>query len=142
MQLVQYIYTSVLRDELSAQLAFDTSSMSVGLCKQFGITGRVFANRQQALVITEGPQDIVMRYFQAVKQDKMASHVLLHVQRPIPRREFQDYSIWLNLGKDFPFTQSVRELTESSLKEAWPDNLSLKVRIMADAYLGADMLAA
>jgi len=37
---------------------------------------------------------------------------------------------------------NIRELTVESLKEAWPENLSSKVRIMADAYLNSDMLAA
>jgi len=142
MGLVQYIYTSVLVTELTPQNAFDTSSLSVKICRQFGITGRVFANRQQALAITEGPEDIVSRYYQSVKQDPMAGNNLLHVQRPIQFREFQDYSVWLNLGQDFPYSMNVRELTEESLKEAWPENLSAKVRIMADAYLDRDMLAA
>lgn len=142
MGLVQYIYTSVLVTELTPQNAFDTSVLSVKVCRQFGITGRVFANRQQALAITEGPEDIVTRYFESVKQDPLAGNNLLHVQRPIQFREFQDFSVWLNLGQDFPFDLNVRELTKESLKEAWPENLSAKVRIMADAYLTGDMLAA
>ena len=141
MGLVQYIYTSVLVTELTPQNAFDTSSLSVKVCQQFGITGRVFANRQQALAITEGPEEIVARYFDSVRQDPVASNVLLHVQRSIQFREFETYSVWLNLGQPFPFDMNVRELTADSLKEAWPDNLSAKVRIMADAYLDADMLA-
>lgn len=142
MLLAQYIYTSVLITELTPKNAFDTSSLSVKICQQYGITGRVFANRQQALAITEGPEDIVARYFQSVKQDPMASNILLHVQRPIEAREFQDYSVWLNLGQDFGFDNNVRELTSASLPLAWPDNLSARVRIMADAYLDADMVAA
>jgi len=72
MALVQYIYTSVLITELTPQNAYDTSALSVKVCRQFGITGRVFANRQQALAITEGPEDIVSRYFESVKQDPLA----------------------------------------------------------------------
>jgi len=142
MALVQYIYTSVLVTELTPQNAFDTSALSVKVCQQFGITGRVFANRQQALAITEGPEEIVARYFASVRQDPLALNNLLHVQRSIPFREFKTYSVWLNLGQPLPFDMNVRELTEESLKEAWPENLSAKVRIMADAYLNADMLAA
>jgi len=108
MALVQYIYTSVLITELTAQNAFE----------------------------------IVVRYFHAVKQDPLSSNILLHVQRPIQMREFLDYSVWLNLGQDFQFNEHVRELTTRSLHEAWPENLSTKVRIMADAYLDGDMLAA
>jgi len=94
------------------------------------------------LAITEGPEEIVVRYFHAVKQDPLSSNILLHVQRPIQMREFLDYSVWLNLGQDFQFNEHVRELTTRSLHEAWPENLSTKVRIMADAYLDGDMLAA
>lgn len=142
MSLVQYIYTSVLVTELTAQNAYDTSALSVKICQQYGITGRVFANRQQALAITEGPEEIITRYFHSVKQDPMASKILLHVQRPIQKTEFQDYSVWLNLGRNFQFSKYVRELTAESLPLAWPENLSARVRIMADAYLDADMLAA
>jgi len=142
MALVQYIYTSILVTELTAQNAYDTSSMSVKVCQQFGITGRVFANRQKALAITEGEEEIVKRYFQSVSEDPMAGTILLHVKRPIPVPEFQDYSVWLNLGQDFKFDRYVRELTSQSLHQAWPENLSAKVRIMADAYLDPEMLAA
>lgn len=142
MALVQYIYTSALVTELSTQNAFDTSSLSVKICQQFRITGRVFANRQQALAITEGPEDVVSHYFSAVKQDPMAGHIVLHVQRPIAVREFADYSVWLNLGQGFKFSRHVRELTPESLPFAWPDDLSARVRIMADAYLDSDMLRA
>lgn len=142
MSLVQYIYTSVLATELTAQNAFDTSSLSVKVCEQFGITGRVFANRRQALAITEGPEMHVARYFQAVQQDPMAGTQILHVQRPIHAREFQDYSVWLNVGRNLAFTQNVRELTAETLPLAWPENLSPRVRIMANAYLDADMLEA
>jgi hypothetical protein len=142
MAFVQYIYTSILMTELSARNAFDTSAMSAKICEQFGITGRVFANRQKALAITEGPEEIVTKYFQSVQQDPLAQSVLLLVNRPIPVREFMDYSVWLNLGQDFEFSQSVRKLTAASLRTAWPSNLSTKVRIMADAYLDPAMLAA
>jgi predicted anti-sigma-YlaC factor YlaD len=142
MALVQYIYTSILITELTAQNAYDTSAMSTKVCQQFGITGRVFANRQKALAITEGEEEIVKRYFESVANDPMAGNILLHVKRSIPIREFADYSVWLNLGQTFEFSQYVRELTPQSLHQAWPTNLSAKVRIMADAYLDPEMLAA
>lgn len=142
MAVTQYIYTSMLVTKLTAQNAFDTSSLSVKICQQLDISGRVFANRQQALAITEGPEEIVSRYFQAVKQDPLGGRILMHVKRSIPAREFANYSVWLNLGQAFQFNEHVRELTPESLKTAWPDNLSAKVRIMADAYLDGDMLAA
>lgn len=142
MALVQYIYTSVLITELTPQNAYDTCAMSAKVCKQFGITGRVFANRQKALAITEGDEEIVKRYFQAVAGDPVAGTVLLHVKREIPVREFADYALFLNLGQDFASNDTVRQLTLESLQTAWPSNLSAKVRIMADAYLDPEMLAA
>lgn len=142
MALVQYIYTSILVTELTAQNAYDTSNMSTRVCQQYGITGRVFANRQKAWAITEGEEEVVKRYFQSVAQDPMAAKVLLHVKRAIPLREFADYSVWLNLGQNFAFSQNVRELTSKTVSQAWPANLSAKVRIMADAYLDPEMLAA
>ena len=142
MGLVQYIYTSVLIAELTPKNAFDTSAMTVNLCQQFGITGRVFANRQEALAIMEGPEDHVARYYQAVQNDPMTGTQILHVQRPIQAREFEDFSVWVNFGRDFEFTQHIRNLTPETLPLAWPENLSPRVRIMASAYLDADMLAA
>lgn len=142
MALVQYIYTSVLITELTVQNAYETSAMSAKVCQQFGITGRAFANRQKALAFTEGEEDVVKQYFQAVANDPMAGKLLLHVKRPIPVREFADFSVWLNLGQKFQTNRFVRELTPQSLPHAWPANLSAKVRIMADAYLDPEMLAA
>ena len=142
MALIQYIYTSVLITELTAKNAIDTSEMSARVCQQYGITGRAFANRQKAWAITEGEEDTVKRYFQAVANDPMAGKILLHVKRSIPIREFTDFSVYLNLGEPFQTSKSVRELTSKSLQNAWPSNLSAKVRILADAYLDPEMLAA
>lgn len=142
MALVQYIYTSILITELTAQNAYDTSAMSTRVCKQLGISGRAFANRQKAFAITEGEEETVKRYFTSVAKDPMAGKILLHVKRPIPVREFANYSVWLNLGQEFPSDDSVRRLTPLSLANAWPPNLSAKVRIIADAYLDPEMLAA
>jgi len=142
MALVQYIYTSILVTELTAQNAFDTSAMSSRVCQQFGITGRAFANRQKALAITEGEEEVVKRYFESVANDPMAGKILLHVKRPIPIREFSDFSVWLNLEQAFPVSRFVRKLSPQSLPNAWPEHLSAKVRIMADAYLDPEMLAA
>lgn len=142
MAFVQYIFTSVLIKELTAQNAYDTSLMSAKVCEKFGVTGRGFANRQKALAITEGEEASVKRYYQAVVADPMAGKVLLHVTRPIAAREFTDFSIWLNLGQGFQSNRYVCHLTEDTLPLAWPPKLSAKIRIMADAYLDPEMLAA
>jgi len=142
MELVQYIYTSTCSAAMTAQNAYDMSSKSVSLCEQFGITGRVFANRQQALAMTEGPKEIVERYYQSVCRDPYVFATLLHVNRIIPAREFNDYSVWLNLGTQFEFSDSVRPLTADTVHLALPDNPSPRLRIMAEAYLDDDMLIA
>lgn len=81
-------------------------------------------------------------FFQAVIDDPDTQKVILHVERSIVAREFQDFSIWLNQTAEFQGGPFVRKLTPETLNEAWPPNLSLKVRIMADAYLDPEMLAA
>lgn len=142
MVLAQYIYTSTCSAAMTAEEAYDMSTRSVRLCEQFGISGRVFANRQQALAITEGPQDVVERYYQSVSRDPHVITILLHVNRIIPAREFHDYSVWLNLGAQFEFSESVRQLTQESVHLALPINPSPRLRIMAEAYLDDDMLIA
>ena len=140
--LIQYIYTSVLGVQITPQQAYDASMLSAGLCQKFGITGRVFANAQQALAITEGPEEVTSRYFESVSRDSMAATVVLHVKREILAREFLDFSILLNVNCPFAASGSVRPLTPESLQSAWPENLSAKVRILADAYMDPDMLVA
>jgi len=127
---------------MTPNMAYQVSSQSVAVCEQLGITGRVFANRQQALAITEGPTDIVYKYFQAVKSDPLVQTILLHVNRPIEACEFEDYSVWLNLGVGFEFGEKVRKLTPGTARLALPDNPSPRLRIMAEAYLDDDMLIA
>jgi hypothetical protein len=142
MAFAQYIYTSILVSELTPESAFQTCELSSKVCRHFGITGRVFANRQQALAITEGPEEVVARYFEAIRQDPISGKIILHVQRLISSREFQTYSLWLNLGVDFSPSESVRPLTPDTLQSAWPSTLSTKMRILAEAYLDPDISAA
>ncbi len=142
MTIVQYIYTSILGVEMTPRRAYEAAKLSAGLCQKFGITGRVFANSQQALAITEGPEDIVTRYYESVSKDEMAATVLLHSRRIIPVKEFADFTILLNVDHAFDPDTSVRPLTHQSFETAWPANLSAKVRILADAYMDPDMLAA
>jgi len=142
MELVQYIYTSTCSEAMTLQLIYDTSCRNIGLCEQFGITGRVFANRQQALVIKEGPKDLVERFYQSVCRDPYVATTLLHVNRIIPTREFHDCSVWLNIGTQFTFNEKVRQLTPETVRLALPANPSPRLRIMAEAYLDDDMLIA
>lgn len=127
---------------MTPEMAYEMSCMSVSICEQLNITGRVFANRRQALAMTEGPSEIVEHYFQAVKADRLVETILLHVNRAIPAREFDDYSVWLNLGVNFEFGEKVRKLTPGTARLALPENPSPRLRIMAEAFLDEDMLVA
>ena len=141
MGLAQLNYTSTCTDAMTPTMAYQVSSQSVSVCEGLGLTGRVFANNQQALAITEGPTDLVRQYFEAVSADVLVESTLLHYDRPIETREFSDYSVWLNLGQEFSFSDKVCRLTEQSVAEALPAYPSAKLRIMAIAYLHGDMLA-
>lgn len=141
MGLSQLIYTSTCTDAMTSKMAYQVSSQSVSVCEQLGLTGRVFANSWQALAMTEGPTELVHQYFQAVSADKLVETTLLHYDRLIETREFLDYSVWLNLEQEFEFSNKVRRLTEQSVKEALPAYPSIKLKIMATAYLQGDMLA-
>ena len=127
---------------MTSKMAYQISSQSVSVCEQLGLTGRVFANNQQALAMTEGPTEIVRQYFEAVSADILVETTLLHYDRPIKTREFTDYSVWLNLDEEFHFCDKVRRLTAQSVKDALPAYPSAKLKIMATAYLHGDMLAA
>lgn len=127
---------------MTPKMAYDMSCMSVSICEKIGITGRVFANRQQALAMIEGPREVVQQYYKAVNNDALVETVFLHVDRVISVPEFEDYSAWLNLGTDFEFGDKVRRLTHETASIALPNNPSPRLRIMAEAYLDDDMLIA
>jgi len=138
--LIQYIYTSVLDVQTTPKQAETACLLSAALCRKFGITGRVFTNCQQALAIIEGPDEVATRYFKAVTNDPMSASAILHVKRSIPAREFPEFIVLLNSGEPFKGDDYVQLLTPESLQNAWPENLSAKVRILAEAYLDPDML--
>lgn len=116
------------------------SNKSVEVCHQLGLTGRVFANDVQAFAVTEGETRLVRQYYEAVKTDKMVESIILHVNRPIERREFVDYSVWLNSRETHLRVEHVWRLTGRTLEDALPVNLSAKVRILVEAYLKPELL--
>ncbi len=140
MSLSQLIYTSTCTASMTPKMAYLTSSKSVDICKSLGLTGRVFANNKQALAMTEGPTEIVRRYYHAVASDSLVENIILHTDREIKAREFANYSVWLNLETPIEFTDTVRHLTPETLSRAMPDNISLRLRMMVEAYLKPDLL--
>ena len=126
---------------MTPERAYSLSAQSVSVCQQLGLTGRVFANNQQAFAMTEGPTDVVRQYYNAVGADSMVETILLHTDRKIQTREFVDYSVWLNLNTPIEFTDTVRHLSVESLPEAMPAKISTRLQIMIEAYLSPELHA-
>ena len=142
MGLSQYIFTATCTDEMTSKMAHQVSCQSVTVFEQLGLTGRVFANNKQGLAVVEGPSDLVDEYFHALSADVLLETILLHSSHPLKSREFSDFSVWINLREEFYFTDKVRRLSKSSVREALPMKPSVKLKIMVKAYLEGDMLAA
>lgn len=128
---------------MTGKIAHQVSCKSVDVCRELGLTGRVFADNQQALAITEGPKEVVQGYFEAVSRDILVETILLHINRPIKKREFSDYSVWLNLREAHQFTpcDRVYDFKDPPEADILPKNASTKVRIYTDAYLNTAILA-
>ncbi|MEP3889845.1 MAG: BLUF domain-containing protein [Hellea sp.] len=141
MSLSQLIYTSTCTAELTPLLSHQASFKSVQICNQLGLTGRVFANDISAFAMTEGPTEIVQRYFKAVEADPLVETIILHVDRPIKQREFSDYFVLLNSKERYDFGPSIGVLTPETLNAALPSHPSIRLRIMVEAFK-QDVLAA
>lgn len=126
--------------EMPPKKSHELSKLSINICDQLGISGRVFANDKQALAILEGPTVILQRYYQAIQSDKVVSNVLLHVEREVKTREFSDYSIWLNSKESLDYGPQIKRLRPETLSSALPPKPSGKLRIMIEAYLKPDLL--
>jgi len=141
MPLSQLIYTSTCTAEMTPRMSHLMALQSVQICQHLGLTGRAFANDISAFAMTEGPSEVVKRYFQAVAADPLVETILLHVDRYIDEREFEDYSVWLNSKATFDFGPFVGVLTPEAFENAMPDNPSPRLRIMMEAFK-EDVLAA
>jgi len=120
---------------MTPTMAFAAATRSVSICAQLGLVGRVFADTQEAFAITEGPTDIVKRYFDAVSADALVRTIILHSDMIINTREFSDYSVWLSLQKPVQFSGSVKKLTPETLPHALPAKTSVRLKMMIEAYL-------
>ena len=134
MSLSQLIYTSTCTAEMTPRMSHLMALQSVNICQRYGLTGRAFANDISAFAITEGPTEIAKKYFHAVEADPLVETILLHVDRPIERREFSDFSVWLNSRASFDFGPCVGVLTPESFLAAMPVNPSPRLRIMTEAF--------
>lgn len=134
MSLSQLIFTSTCAAEMTPRMSHLMALQSVNICQQYGLTGRAFANDISAFAITEGPTDVAKKYFHAIQADPLVDTLLLHVERPIEQREFQDFSVWLNSRANFDFGPFVGVLTPESFRAAMPENPSPRLRIMIEAF--------
>ena len=125
---------------MTAKKAYQVSSQSIKVCEGLGLTGRVFANQKHAFFVTEGPTELVKRFYQATEDDVLAAAVCLLSEREIVEREFKTYSVWLNIPGESYDNKSVFLLNSETLKKAFPETLSSRIRIMADAYLSSEIL--
>lgn len=134
MPLVQYIYSTTNKPWMTPEKGVRLSERSVDICERLAMTGRVFSTQHQALSITEGPEDVMRQYYEAVEQQPHVAAIMLQSARNIDVREFDDYSVWLDLDHDFAPHPSVHPMTGASLSKAMPMVPSIRLRIMIDAF--------
>jgi hypothetical protein len=134
MALVQYIYNTTNIPNMAPDKGVLVSVKSVEICDRLGMTGRVFSSRKQALSITEGPTDVMRQYFEALETQPHIETVLLQSVRDIETREFDDYSVWLDIDYPFEPHPKVHPMTSGSLAVAMPKSPSVRLRVMIDAF--------
>jgi len=134
MPLSQLIYTSTCTAKLTPKLSHEMSYRSIQVCKELGLTGRVFANDLTAFAMIEGPTELVKKYYHAVSVDPLVETILLHVDRPIPKREFHDYYVLLNSKERYDYGPTIGILTPKTLEQALPSHPSSRLRIMVEAF--------
>ena len=134
--LKQYIFTLIMHYQADPDYAYNLCRMSVGICNDLGITGRVFANDIEALAILEGPVLVIDKYVQSINADPLVNSLLIHSEKEVADREFSDYSIWLKSEGIKEHNPQIHALTNRTLSQAFPETMSTKVRILATAFLG------
>jgi len=142
MALVQYIYLTTNRLNMTVEKGVLVSAKSVEICERLGMTGRVFSTHFRALSIIEGPRDVMSQYFEAVDTQPQIATVSLQSVRDIEAREFDDYSVWLDLDKDFGSHSKVYPMTPDSLEQAMPDAPSARLRVIMSAFFEKGRLVA
>jgi hypothetical protein len=108
---------------------------SVDICERLNMTGRVFSTQFHALSMMEGPTEVMRQYFEALgNKTPHIDTIVLQSARDIEAREFDDYSVWLDLDIDFAPHPGVHPMTLSSLRQAMPAAPSIRLQIMMDAF--------
>ena len=135
MSLVQYVYSTTNKRWMTPEKGVRLSIRSVDICDRLGITGRVFSTQFHALSMMEGPAEVMRQYFDAVgNKTPHIDTIVLQSVRDIEAREFDNYSVWLDLDYDFAPHPRVHPMTLSSLSQAMPPAPSIRLQIMLEAF--------
>lgn len=140
MAIYRYIYFSKCTPRLTPDKSLKLSELSVPICQELGLTGRVFANKTQALAIMEGPQEILDGYYNAVASDPFVAAIILHDQQAIEQRVFHDYSVWLDLGFQINNHHGVHPLSFENADGAIPKTASPMLRLFFEAHVKKGIL--
>lgn len=137
MTYLQRVFTVATYRKFSPSQSKNFSKLSVSICQQLGIRGRAFSNDKEAMFITEGAEELINKYYDAVVKDPHTDFAVIHSDEKIEVCEFEDYSVWLSSydPNKLDYGPSVHLLTKETIKTAIPCNLSSKLKIRMKALV-------
>lgn len=134
MPLVQYVYSTTNTGRVPTDKGVLAAARNIEICDRLAMTGRVFATHHHALSILEGPTEVMREYFKAVENQRHIETIFLQGVREIKTREFEDYSVWLDVECPFAAQPNIHPMTEGALARAMPKAPSVRLRVMIDAF--------
>lgn len=138
--LSQIIFTTHLNGEIPIEDYIAIGVKNDTICNTLGFTGRLFVVENEHLNIIEGPSELNENYYTAFVKDPRASSTLRHFSQTIETREFPDYGVWAKhsaMPDNVP--PEIKPLTQESLNAALVPNLSVKLRLIIDGYIGGKL---
>jgi len=137
MAYLQRIFTVATHEKFTPSQSMGFAKLSVSICQQLGIHGRAFSNDIEAMFITEGPEELIKKYYDAVVKDPHTDFAVIHSDEYLQACEFKDYSVWLSSynPKILDYGHSVHLLTSETLKDAILCGLSSKLKIRIKVLL-------
>lgn len=140
--LSQSIFTLTCRTDMPADQRIAIAKKNIIICKALGFTGRGFIVGSQALNIIEGTEALLANFTDAMAIDPRITCFVPHGLRPIETREYDDYSIWLDLVTGDNRAEGLYSLEALSMSDALPPIASTRVRLLIDAFLITNKIAA
>lgn len=140
--LSQSIFTLTCRTDMPADQRIDIAEKNIIICKALGFTGRGFIVGSQALNIIEGTDALLSNFTDAMAIDPRITCFVPHGSRPIQEREYNDYGLWLDLVTDDNAAEGLYSLKALSISDALPPSASTRVRLLTDAFLMTNKIAA